>query len=106
VKTDETVLTLHELIAILLEEDCHHWEQSGDPYNVTMTGKCTNKGEEGKKFTDSEKECYNSHKPGQGNVGPKEVERRDEDGRRIQTTRLIRLPRKSTMCSSDIVYMV
>jgi hypothetical protein len=63
-KADRTTLTSHELIAILLEEDCRRHERNVDPQDVAMQGQFTNKGEGRKKLSNSKKECFNCHKKG------------------------------------------
>jgi hypothetical protein len=62
-KADGTAITSHELVAILLEEDCRRRERSGDPRDVAMHGKapirCNTQGKQGQT---TDKECYNCHK--------------------------------------------
>jgi hypothetical protein len=43
-KAEGTLLTSHELVAILLEEDWRRGERTGDPCNVAMQGRAPNRG--------------------------------------------------------------
>ena len=64
-KADGTLLTSHELVAILLEEDRRRRERTGDPRDVAMQGRAPNRGgSRGKPGEHSERECYNCHKKG------------------------------------------
>ena len=62
-KTEGTMLTSHELVAILLDEERRRKTKAGSSQDVAMHGKFA-KGDRKKNSSDSDKECYNCKKKG------------------------------------------
>ena len=62
-KTEGTMLTSHELVAILLDEERRRKTKAGSSQDVAMHGRFA-KGDKKKNSSDSERECYNCKKKG------------------------------------------
>jgi gag-polypeptide of LTR copia-type len=80
-RSNAVSITLHELIAVLLEEYRRRQERNGDPGNVAMQSKGPPNGGRRQKANKSDIECYNCHKKGHmikdcyAKGGPKEGQR-------------------------------